>query len=65
MGFFVCYVLFAVIVATAVVSKKFRKVFSIVLIASLLFACVLTLHGAARAESIVTFKQGNINVIYK
>lgn len=54
---FIVYVLIIALICALIASRKFRKLVAIVIIASLLFAAVLTLHGAARAEDL---KQGII-----
>ena len=50
---FIIYLVIVGIIIGVILSKKFREVLAIVLVAAVLFAFVLTLHGAARAENVV------------
>lgn len=50
---FIIYLIIIGIIMGVVLNKKFREVLAAVLIAAVLFAFVLTLHGVARAEDVV------------
>ena len=49
---FIIYLIIVGIIMGVILSKKFREVLAVVLVAAVLFAFVLTLHGAARAEDV-------------
>ena len=56
-SFFILYIAIVAFICGLIASKRFRKLTIIVVAAAILFAAVLTLHGAARAEDL---KQGVI-----
>lgn len=49
---FIVYLIIIGIIMGVILSRKFREVLAVVLITAVLFAAVLTLHGAARAEEL-------------
>lgn len=57
---FIIYLIVIGIIMGVILSRKFRETVAIVLVAAILFAAVLTIHGIARAEDI---KEGVITKV--
>ena len=47
---FIIYLTVFAIITGAILSKKFRELLAVVLVAAIIFGSVLALHGVARAE---------------